>query len=153
MRPSPSVLHRLPNVGGNDHTYAYHMASLSSRQDLDFASVVVFAKDTVNYFHQNPKYYRRHPTSIMDANTKAAGPSGFGCFIEAYGALSAFADSVGTANYSGKHLARAPLYAVPKFMSRYRNLEHWLKEVTGVDLPTPAVPTCYGGDFVANMKT
>merc|ERR1712003_362350 len=82
----------------------------------------------------------------------AAGPAGFGCFMDPLSGISAFAKSNALSDFA---FAGNGLYdsinGIP-FKSPYRNLKSWLTEALSAGLPTPATPVCYGGNFVAKLR-
>mmetsp|Transcript_85409 Transcript_85409/g.164440 ORF Transcript_85409/g.164440 Transcript_85409/m.164440 type:complete len:404 (+) Transcript_85409:81-1292(+) len=148
VHPTAAVVHHLPNVGGNDHTYAYHMAHLSSRNDLAPEDVIVFLKDTVSNFHQ----YLQQRGNVSEAILMAAGPAGFGCFTDPLSDISAFAKSSALSEFAFPESAVYHTINGVPFKSPYRNLKSWLTEALSADLPTPATPVCYGGNFVAKLR-
>jgi len=157
VQPEAAIAHHLPNVGGNDHTYAYHMASVSSRTNLASDGVIVFIKDTWSTTdHQS----LQQQGNLTEAIMMAAGPAGFGCFNVPVPGISAFANSsaLGDFAFSGDaHYLRVAHHYAPRadgvpFKSPHRNLKRWLIDAVRADLPTPATPVCYGGNFGAQMR-
>lgn len=144
VNPIGASMHTLDNVGRNDHVFAYHMANLSTRKDLAPDDVVVFIKDSVFNLHQE----LQKQGNVSEAILTAAGPAGFGCFLDPLPGVSAFADS----RALGKFELRGddPTYhgdGKEPFKSAYENLESWLAVALRSKLPAPATPVCFGGSF------
>merc|ERR1712008_64691 len=88
--------------------------------------------------------------NMTEAILMAAGPAGFGCFLVPQGGISAFADSARLGRFSmgwyGKPVDGRP------FKSAYRDLKSWLREAIKQELPSPATPVCYGGNFAVKTS-
>jgi len=137
LLPPGATLHFLRNCGGNDHTYAYHMAKLTSENSLAYDGVVVFIKDHLFNKHQVHNMQGNISQSIL----KAAGPAGFGCFLDPQPGTSVFANTTALSAFSFSWKG-----------TPYRDLSSWLRKALKTDLPTPVTPVCYGGNFAAKVR-
>lgn len=138
LLPPGATLHLLRNLGGNDHTYAYHMAKLTSKNNLAYDGVVVFIKDHLFNKHQVHNMQGNISQSIL----KAAGPAGFGCFLDPQPGTSVFANTTALGAFTFSRGKGTP----------YRDLSSWLRKALKADLPTPVTPVCYGGNFAAKVR-
>lgn len=158
--PAGSTIEVLPNVGRNDHSYAYYinfvldskMAESGSEVDN---SVVVFLKDNINN-HQPPHVW----STFDDLVTYAASSRGFGCLLvpgksgrlRFYSAYhnSTYLHYFEMSNYNNNEGYTPEGSNETEFKSRYINLGHMM---TSLNIKTqPIVQVCYGGLFSASVS-
>jgi len=154
--PPHATVEVVPNVGGNDHTYAHYITNILDKKIFETYSdpensVVVFVKDN-NGLHQ-PHF---HFNTFEDMLTIASSSRGFGCSLISDGHLSAYH------HRDLLYTFRMPFYQregydaaseVP-FQSGYPNLGEFLK-AKNLNADESLTHVCFGGNFaasVANIK-
>jgi len=116
--------------------------NLTRENNLSYDGVVVFIKDHLFNKHQVYAIQGNISQSIL----KAAGPAGFGCFLDPRPGTSAFAStsSINAFKFDASRLGWK--------VSPYRNLSSWLHKALQAELPTPVTPVCYGGNFAVKVR-
>jgi len=153
-RPPYSTVEVVPNVGGNDHTYAHYITNILDKKMFETYSdpdnsVVVFLKDN-NIGHQN----NMNRDSFEDMLTMAASSRGFGCSLISNGHYSAYHETTrlytfSMANYHrfGGEIAAGKV----SFKSVYPNLGEFLK-AKNLESKKSLTQVCYGGSFAASVS-
>ena len=140
--PDGTRVERLPNVGRNDHTWAFSNRHLSEEWNDD--DTIVFLKDT-RLIHQDGSY-----RSLGELRSLSMS-QGFGCLLKPERGssfhrtdlLRTFRKSV----YTHPDGSRSP----PTFASRWVSLGEWGDEL-GIEFAFPVCKVCYGGSFATQVR-
>ena len=157
--PNNTIIKRIPNVGRNDHTFAYAISHLDeSYSSLRSGDVVVFLKDDMSSsnIHQIAKW------RSLKEMLRIASVTGFSCGMEPTdfenGSVSVFHSTPILRSFSLK------IYGMKKdlytglgeeiaFQSRFNNLGEWSDDLTLPIYSTNLTPVCYGGVFTASIDS
>ena len=156
----------LPNVGRNDHSFAFHInhSILPHINDSDKNGIILFLKDNPYRLKWNPEdhddYYvvsDKEVRSFQDL-LYTTWVNGFGCAEQAllmYGILISnyhVSEHVGWFSMKDGYVQKARDLKEQHFASKYIDMENWLQEQLGVVFRKPYTPVCYGGTFATTTK-
>lgn len=143
--PANATIVRLPNVGRCDHTFAYHMKHMNSSETSP-DDMVLFIKD-------NPR--RMKSTRTLETMLHTASINGFCCNEQQYEfdtyRPSYYHDYSKLSKFSLEGWVREKRDKNHEFKSQYQNLGDWVDQLN-ISLPSPLMPVCYGGTFVATVS-
>lgn len=151
--PPEAKIIRLPNVGRNDHSFAYHMNHMNDHTDHSDDEIIFFMKDNqYRLVEKDPAYsktIRRSMSTLIDL----ASVNGFGCFEQLEQLLNIYPSFYYDATYLynfyskfGYVRTQRDLNTEVRFKSEYELFEDWMEEL-GTFLPQPFCPVCLGGMF------
>jgi len=151
--PPEAKIIRLPNVGRNDHSFAYHMNHMDDHTDHSDDEIIFFMKDNqYRLVEKDPAYsktIRRSMSTLIDI----ASVNGFGCFEQLEQLLNIYPSFYYDATYLynfyskfGYVRTQRDLNTEVRFKSEYELFEDWMEEL-GTFLPQPFCPVCLGGMF------
>jgi hypothetical protein len=157
--PENAKIQVIPNVGRNDHTFAYYITSILPKLSTDDDAIVVFLKDTMmQTVHQGGEYRRTDLKSLIHL---ASSSNGFACGLNIVGEetwISAYHD---TATLFKFHMNMKDGYrkggrdynhtavSVPFHSNKYRKLGDFFNSLNAKPFPA-IVQVCYGGMFAAS---
>ena len=151
----------LPNVGRNDHSFAYHInhSVLPQRNDSGDNGIIVFLKDNPYRLNWNPKEHDDY-YAISDKDVRSfqdlleiAWVNGFGCAEQAllsYGIVPSYyfvSGHVGWFSLKSGYARKLRDRKENKFTSKYEDMEEWLRKQLGIAFREPYTPVCLGGMF------
>lgn len=152
---SSTKLHEisLPNVGRNDHTFAYSLSKIVKEKNYEDTEIILLLKDNLNI---QANYRGR----TLEEITSIASKQDFGCLQQPTLGNSRFHDTDTLLRYNVSFYAgtfkSASGELIPnnssKFKSRYANLGSWLGSIAHHHLPTPYTEVCYGGNFAIKLS-
>ena len=146
----------LPNVGRNDHTFAYYLTSILPKLSTDDNAIVVFLKDTMMKMVFQGAEYRR--TDLKSMVHLASSSNGFACGLSIVGEtwISAYhdKDTLFKFNMKGGYEKGDQDYnhtavSVPFHSNKYSKLEDFFNSLNAKPFPA-IVQVCYGGMFAAS---
>jgi len=155
--PENAEIQVLPNVGRNDHTFAYHITSILPKLPTNDDSIIVFLKDTMmEDIHQGRRRDQFRRTDLESMVHLASSSNGFAC------GLSIVDDKTWSAYHDKDTLFTFTIKGYQKGVKDYHTgdgVPFSSDTVSSVGdyytslnaNPTPAlVQVCYGGMFAAS---
>jgi len=152
--PDNAEIQVIPNVGRNDHAYAYYITSILPKLSTNDDSIVVFLKDTMmQKIFQGRQFHRTDLNSLVQL---ASSSNGFGCGL-------IIVDKSWSVYHDKNTLFTFALKAYEKgvndyhtgdkvsFQSdKYSNVGDFYTSLNANSLPA-LVQVCYGGMFAASI--
>ena len=157
--PSYTGIMRIPNVGRNDHTFAYAISHLNEwHKSLRSSDFVVFLKDdmSLSNIHQIAQW------RSLKEMLRIASVSGFSCGMEPTafenGSVSVYHSTpvlrdFSLSSYGMKKDLYTGLGEDVSFSSKFKNLGEWIDELSIPSYSTNLTPVCYGGVFTASVDS
>ena len=154
--PPEATIVKLPNVGRNDHSFAYHMNHMNYTNRSD-DEIVFFMKDNLHRLVNDDQFFSDTERRSMPKLMEITSVNGFGCFEQPRSLLNiypSFYYDLETLNtYNNKEgyvrMDRDEETNVP-FASEYDDFNDWINALD-TTLQTPFVPVCMGGMFSATV--
>ena len=150
--PAEATIIRLPNVGRNDHSFAYHMNHMDY-SDHSGDEIIFFMKDNSYRLVDKDPDYSKTLRRTMSALIDITSVNGFGCFEQLEQLLniypSYYFDVKALYNYYSKVgyvRTKRDLESKAPFNSEYELFEDWIDELD-TSLQRPFSPVCLGGMF------
>jgi len=147
----------LPNVGRNDHTFAYYITSILPKLSTDDDAIVVFLKDTMMQMVFQGGEYRR--TDLDSMIHLASSSNGFACGLNIIGEetwISAYHDKDTLFKFNmkdgykkGDQDYHDTAVSVPFHSNKYSKLGDFFNSLNAKPFPA-IVQVCYGGMFAAS---
>ena len=151
--PPEATIVKLPNVGRNDHSFAYHMNHLDYTNRSD-DEIVFFMKDNLYRLIEHDLFFNDTEKRSMSTLIDYTSVNGFGCLEQPRSLLNIYPsfyydlETLNTYNFKGGYarLERDEIPSSVPFASKYESFKEWIESLN-VSLPTPFTPVCMGGMF------
>ena len=156
--PPEATIVNLPNVGRNDHSFAYHMNHLDYTNHTD-DDIVFFMKDNMYRLIDHDQFFNSTEKRSMSTLIDIASVNGFGCLEQPLSLLNIYPSYYFEVESLKRFFNKEAYVRIERdkestdvpFASEYESFKDW-KAALNITLQTPYTPVCMGGMFSTTIS-